>query len=63
MKSHAQSPGTDATAAHRRELDREPQTRDERPTRAGTGQEQVFRDLRERNERRARLVRARRKPG
>jgi hypothetical protein len=61
MKSHTHSPGTDATAAHRRELDQEPQTREERPTRAITGKEAVFRDLRQRNERRARLTQVRRK--
>jgi hypothetical protein len=53
MKSHTHSPGDDAAAAHRQELQSEP-TRNERPARAD-----VFSDLRRRNERRASMAEAR----
>jgi hypothetical protein len=57
MKSLTHRPGTGAAAAHRQELHGEPETRSERPARAAA---EVFRDLRRRNERRARLAEAKR---
>ena len=51
MKSRTHGLGTDAAAAHRRELESELQTRNERRARAD-----VFGDLRRRNERRTSLA-------
>jgi hypothetical protein len=49
MEAHNDSPGADAAAAHRQELDKEQQTRDERDARVDPSA--LFRDLRRRNER------------
>lgn len=57
MKPQRHSPGDGAAAAHRRELDQEPRTRNERSARVG----RLFYDLRRRNERRARLAEQRRR--